>query len=267
MMKRSRLVLLIGTLAVILVTPGAALADAPTNDLITSATPITTVPFAVDQDTAESNGDGPRICANSGSVFYSFRPEADVRVQVDTLGSDYDTVLTVLRGPLGDPRLVKCNDDRLGLDSAVRFNAQAGVRYIFMVGRCCSHGRDGGGSLALAVTHVSADPFSVSPVPTGGTIDPIWGDLQIEGTVECTHRSTGYLWGSVRQRRDELHVAQASVQIQFECDGAGNWTGEATLSGNVGFAAGDARVRFSYEASDGFTWTGASGETEVITLA
>jgi hypothetical protein len=265
-MKRSRLVLVIGALAVILVTPGAALADAPTNDLITSATPTTAVPFAVEQDTTEANGDGPRICSNNASVFYSFRPEADVRVQVDTLGSDYDTVLTVLRGPLSDPRLVKCNDDRLGLASAVRFNAQAGVRYILMVASCCGLGRDGGGSLSLSVAPVPTDAFTVSVVPTAGTIDSISGDLQLEGTVDCTHRSAGYLSGSVRQRRDDLYVAQAWFEIAFECTGTGTWTGDVSLEGNVGFAPGDARVRFGYYARDGYSWTDTSGQVEVITL-
>ena len=65
-MQRSRLVLVIGALAVILVTPGAALAEAPANDLITSATPITTLPFAVEQDTTEANGDGPRSARTTG---------------------------------------------------------------------------------------------------------------------------------------------------------------------------------------------------------
>jgi hypothetical protein len=266
-MHRSRLVLTIGALAVILVTPGAALADAPANDLVTSATPITTLPFAVQQDTTEANGDGPRLCANSGSVFYRFRPAADVRVQVDTLGSDYDTVLSVLRGPLNDLRQVACNDDALGLDSAVRFNAKAGVRYLFMVARCCSFGRDGGGALSLSVTQAPTDAFSVSVLPTGGTIDPVAGDVQIQVAVECTHRSAGYLWGTIRQRREDLYVAQAYFEAPFECASTGTWTGEASLQGNIAFAAGDARIRFGFEASDGFRWTGASGETEVITLA
>ena len=39
--------------------------------------------------------DGPRFCSNERSVFYAFTPAEDVYVQVDTLGSDYDTVLAI----------------------------------------------------------------------------------------------------------------------------------------------------------------------------
>lgn len=173
----------------------------------------------------------------------------------------------MLRGPLSAPRLVKCNDDGLGLDSAIRFNARAGVRYIFMVARCCGYGRDGGGALSLSVTPVPTDGFTAHVVPTGGTIDPISGDLQLQGTVECTHRSAGYISGSVRQRRDGLYVAQAWIEGSFECTGTGTWTSEVYLDGNIGFASGDARVRFGFYATDGFSWTDTSGEVEVITLA
>ena len=77
----------------------ASAAVAPANDLIGSATSIGALPFTETLDTTLAHGDGPRFCGNSGSVFYRFRPSVDTRMQVDTLGSDYDTVLTVLHGP------------------------------------------------------------------------------------------------------------------------------------------------------------------------
>ena len=76
------------------------MAAAPHNDLVRNATGISSLPFSVEQDATESHTDGPRGCGNRGSVFYKFRPANDMRLQADTLGSGYDTVLTVLRGPL-----------------------------------------------------------------------------------------------------------------------------------------------------------------------
>jgi hypothetical protein len=264
-MKRSRLVLVIGALAVILVTPGAALADAPTNDLITSATLITALPFAAEQDTTEANADGPTDCVtNNASVFYRFVPTEDVRVQVDALGSEYNTVVGVYRGPLKDLQRIKCQDWGFGWDAAVRFDAQAGVRYFIMAaGR-----RSGGGALDVTVTEVPAEPFDVELVATTATIEPISGDLQVEGTVECTHRSVVNFGGTVRQRRDDLFVAQAYFEGYIECTEAGTWSAEAQISGNIGFASGNARVRIGYDASDAFKWISEyRGDAHVISIA
>jgi hypothetical protein len=260
-----RLGLVITSLAVVLVAPTAALAETPTNDLITQATPISAVPFSVEQDTTEANGDGPRICANNGSVFYKFRPAADMRVQVDTLGSDYDTVLTVLRGPLSNLQRVACNDDGLHLASVVRFDAQAGVRYFIMVARCCRFGRAGGGALTLSVTAAPTDPFAVDVAPTGGVIDPVSGDLELAGIVDCTHRSVGYVEGTVRQRRGDLYVARSWFDFSYTCTGSDVWTTEADVN-LIGFASGDARIRWYFDATNGYEWVGSSGNSQVITL-
>ena len=91
-----------------------------------------------------------------------------MQLQADTIGSRYDTVLTVLRGPIGDLRVVACNDDRLGLDSAVRFGARAGVRYIFMVSRCCGTGAGHGGRLQFWLGEAPIDPFAIEVDVTGG---------------------------------------------------------------------------------------------------
>jgi hypothetical protein len=264
-----RLGLVITSLAVVLVAPTAALAETPTNDLITQASPITAVPFSVQQDTTEANGDGPRICANNGSVFYKFRPAADMRVQVDTLGSDYDTVVTVLRGRLSNLQLVTCDDDAFWPQSAVRFDARAGVRYIIMVGRCCRHGGAGGGALSLSVTEAPTASYAVELTTTSGTIDPISGDIELDGILDCTHRSVIDVSGTVRQRRGDLYIARGWFRFSIRCTGSGSWAAVADVEGNIGFASGDARVRWDYEAWTGFRYFDSydgAGNSQVVSL-
>ena len=241
--------------SVVAATALPALATAPSNDLVRNATVISSVPFSVELDATDSHTDGPNVCrGNRGSVFYKFRPSSDMQLQADTLGSRYDTVLTVLRGPIGDLRLVACNDDRLGLDSAVRFDARAGVRYIFMVSRCCGSGAGHGGQLDFWLGEASTDPFEIEVDVTSGIADPASGEIDIEGTIDCTHRSVGDIWGTVRQRRGEFYVARGSFSLSFTCTDSTPWSGSVQLEGDIAFAPGDARFRLFLESTDGFDY-------------
>jgi hypothetical protein len=123
----------------------------------TGAVLISSLPFTYDEDTTGATDDGPSFCSNRASVFFSFTPDSDERIQVDTAGSDYDTVLSIYtRDEKAHP--VKCNDDRFRAQSGVRFRASAGTTYIAMV---ASYG-ESGGQLTL---HVSAsDEFTSSIV-------------------------------------------------------------------------------------------------------
>lgn len=68
----------------------------------------------------------------SHSIWYMWTAPATRRLQFDTQGSGFDTVLTVYRGTrLGQLRIMAANDDArgLGLRSRVQFTAQAGRTY------------------------------------------------------------------------------------------------------------------------------------------
>ena len=60
----------------------------------------------------------------------------------NTFGSDYDTVLSAYTGEPGALTLVPgaCNDDTLGLQSHISFEAAAGVTHYFLIGICCGFG-------------------------------------------------------------------------------------------------------------------------------
>lgn len=190
-------------------------------------------------------------------------------VQADTLGSNYDTVLSVFRGPLGGLRVVACNDDRLGLDSAVRFTARAGVRYIFMIARCCGFSPGRGRQLDFSLTLVPSVPFTFDADVTGATLDPTTGDITIEGTFECTHRSLGDLGGTIRQLRNGLFIARSEFFVPLLCTEPGpmTWSAVAAPLGEIAFGLGDARFQWRLSATNGFRSVAQPEVDEMIAIS
>ncbi len=89
----------------------------PGNDDFASATAIPALAYvdtvSTAQATLETGEPMPPCGANVGkTVWYSFTPVADGALAANTLGSSFDTVLSVWTGSgLGDLDLVACNDD------------------------------------------------------------------------------------------------------------------------------------------------------------
>ena len=107
--------------------------------------------------TAVATNDGSSACGRSESspdVWFSYTPEADCLLRVDTCGSDYDTVLSVHDAcPATQANEIACNDDSCGLDSAVSFFANADTRHVIRVS-----GYNGAtGNFTLNVTCVDAE--------------------------------------------------------------------------------------------------------------
>lgn len=80
-----------------------------------------------------ASNDGSAGCGASTSspdVWYSYTPTCSGVAVIDTAGSTYDTVLSVHNGCPGTTNnQVVCNDDAIGLQSRVSFDAAAGVTY------------------------------------------------------------------------------------------------------------------------------------------
>ncbi|NYF55783.1 PKD domain-containing protein [Micromonospora purpureochromogenes] len=144
-----------GVIALLVAVPTAAVA-APGNDDFTAATRVESLPYSMTLDTSGATSDGtdPTGCSNNGSVWFSYTPTTDTRIQADTFGSDYDTVLSAWTGEQGSFTRVACNDDTNGTQSQVGFVVTAGTTYHFMVGSCCGDGGTGGGSLHFTVTEI-----------------------------------------------------------------------------------------------------------------
>lgn len=239
------------TCAALVVTAPPAFAEGPTNDRPRDAVEISSLPFSFEQDTAGASRTGPRFCSNTASVFFRYRAAETSRVQVDTYGSEYDTMLGVYTRSRG-VRELRCNDDRVGLDSAVRFRARAGTTYLIMVG---AYGRGPGGWLRLHAAEVSSEPLTATlEVDVDGTFDPVGGGAIVGGTTMCSSPVGVYLYGVLRQVRDGLYVARGSDEVMVYCSAYGPsvWTFE--LDTHTGYAFGPGRARFTYwaYATDGF---------------
>lgn len=235
-------------------TPAAA--APPPNDRQSGAIAIGALPFTTSQDTSEATAGGPRFCASRASVFYSFSPGVTQRVQIDTIGSDYDTVLAVYRRTsAGGVRIIACNDDRFGVASGARFRAVAGRTYFVMIGQCCSNVGGGGGELVLTATRVADVPLQFSFDVTGGSVDPATGLATVNGTLTCNERAFVFRDMSLRQFRDNFFVARGSFALEVGCipGAAEQWSIEVDTETGVAFGPGPATVRTFFEfGTDGF---------------
>jgi hypothetical protein len=137
--RRTLQVLVPVALSVGLALGGAAPAFAapPGNDDRANATVILAIPFSDSLSTSEVTNevDEPQGCGVD-AVWYSFTPAADIRLEANTFGSDYDTVITVWEdlggGSLG---FVDCNDDSsVNLQSQIRWDATGGTTYLMQIG-------------------------------------------------------------------------------------------------------------------------------------
>jgi hypothetical protein len=170
---------LMGVALLLLCTTGAQ--AAPAHDELANATVITALPFTdgpLDTTTATTAAHDPD-CRNDGhTVWYVVTPTADLPLAVTTVGSDYDTTLSVYTGTPGALTQLVCNDDFGSLQSQVAFQAVAGTTYYIMVG---SYGSGPGGSLffqaveggpppqndeVTQATVITALPFTDGPLDT-----------------------------------------------------------------------------------------------------
>lgn len=113
------------------------------NDDFGLATVIGGVPYTRTQDVAQATTalDDPDLdlCFGSGwdqrykSVWYAYTAPNSYVATVDTIGSDYDTILAVWTGSPGSFSPVACNDDYIGLQSGVQFNLAPGTTYYIEV--------------------------------------------------------------------------------------------------------------------------------------
>lgn len=228
-----------------------AVAGTPSNDTEAGAIEIGSLPFTHSMDTSGATADGPRICTTRASVFYRFTPDTTSRVQVDLIGSEYDTTLGVYtRSDTGDAQRVACNNYRFNVAAGVRFRAQAGLTYLLMVGQCCGD-RGSGGPLVLTATNVTNVALEYSFQATGGTVDPETGIATLTGTMTCNERSAGYREMSLRQLRQGIFVARAYVSFSLECTPniPAEWSVEVDTDTGIAFGSGSASVRTWYEVA------------------
>ncbi len=158
-------------------------AAAPSNNNFNNSVIVNANPFANSQDTTgattEASDPAPSCVAGlpgladngrARSVWYRFTAAASGTVNVDTNGSNYDTILAVFTGSPGSFSEVACNDNvESGVirHSQLSFNVIANTPYSVMV----TAFEGDGGSLALNSNFsFAAPPFQLVPNPVRSNV-------------------------------------------------------------------------------------------------
>jgi hypothetical protein len=234
-----------------------ALAAPPANDSITSATPLGSPPNRFTVDTSEataSSTDGS--CVHGRSVWFRTRPTVTNTVRLSTLGSDYDTVLAVFRGPRTNRTRIACADDSFETTPTearqVRF--VAGNTYWIAVSACCSRSAPGGDMVLNTFRPAPAGvTATVERVETGA----ISGRLFVQGSARCTTPSELELDVSASQRvpAGGANVARGDGSMIGIC-GREKSTWTATVDSETGWAFQPAPISVSL---GGFAYDGFNG--------
>jgi thermitase len=158
-------------------------AAAPANNNFGAPAIINTLPYTKSQDTwgATVAGTDPMpTCGsgqNSNSVWYRYTAPSTGLLEIDTWGSDYDTVVAVWMGTAGNLSQIDCNDDAYGNFQAwlEGVPVTAGVTYYIEV---MDYGDPGGGQLELYVDFASSvandgfgAPVTISTNPFNTTLN------------------------------------------------------------------------------------------------
>jgi hypothetical protein len=190
-----RLIVLVVSLLVVLIAPPAAAAAAPSNDRISSPIVISAIPATITLDTTgarSSRSDpgycfGPELGPDPATVWFSYTPTESGPLGATTFGSDYDTTLYIGTASRDGFQQIACGDDSRTLQSAVRFDATAGVTYLFMVGASPFGDRNGGNLVFNLDVGPVAQVVDVTLDPNGTLVRQ---DVVFHGTVSCTAPTT-----------------------------------------------------------------------------
>jgi hypothetical protein len=185
--------------------------DAP---LGIGATPFVDVRTTV---TATSAASDPQpsctVAKNSNTVWYRFTPPTDGRLALDTLGSSYDTVLTVYTGACAAPAEVACSDDtETSQLSELSLHVTGGTPYLIEV---ADYGLPNGGTL---VFHADFSTCGNGSVEAGEACD----EGAANGQGACCTQSCALVDADGDGTCDDLDVCPAAADpAQADADGDG----------------------------------------------
>ena len=186
-MSARRVVLL--ALALLLVPPAAAVADAPDNDDRDSAARVPRLPATLDgtlQEAGVEGAEAPSPCAaSSGSVWYRLDAGVSRRVVVRLAAAgDLDATIDVYARLRSQQRLLTCDVGDVHGRAAVAFDVARGSSYLIRVARRANSVPD---AFRLSVAGVAPRPSLPGPaLPATG----------VSGTLDRAQR-TAQAWSAV----------------------------------------------------------------------
>jgi len=239
----------------ILVTQFFVFPPPPPNDELTGATVIPSIPFTVSQAAGNAtNAPDDPACGGNQSVWFSFTPTQNMRIEANTFGSNYDTVLGVYTGMPGALTQIGCNDDdNVTVQSRVRFDAVAGITYFFMVSAFFTQNA---GDLTFNLLQAPPQLTITPSVFKFGSVDPLTGNASISGSISCSEPTTVTISGFVKQMHGGIPLSGVYAILVF-CDGTTLWnagilTDPKQFHGRALdlFAGGKANVFFDAQTFD-----------------
>jgi hypothetical protein len=230
-------------------------ADAPSNDDISGAIWLG-FPDSHSTSTLEATtGPGDESgCSYGPSVWYGFTGTG-ANVEVNTVGSDFDTYLTVFADYGGGLQWVGCSDDYYGAQSRVVFFAESGVTYYFL-----AQGYNGSsGNLTI---NTAEPPPPPTPFTYELTVDPTAsvvaksGLVTLSGTVTCSTPGSVTIYIDAKQKAGRIYI-QGGGYTQTYCDETAPVTWSIQFQGYNGiFKAGALAIQ---GWSDGYGFAEGSG--------
>jgi hypothetical protein len=243
-----------------------AAAAAPSNDTIAQAVVVTGPGFTATADTSEATYVSTEPACGVATVWYSYTPSVDGRVLIDTVGSDYDTMLGVFTGSPTNLTWVTCHDDDVvNSNEQIVLDVSAGTTYYIQAGTCCE-GTDGqvgpGGALAF---HVSEAPPAMQvgvAIQRRGVVTR-FGEARLRGSLVCRPEAR---WAEISvqiRQRQGRRIVTAGAYATVACTSARRaWT--LKLANEVrSFQHKAALVRVSATACDAFTCDDATRQRPV----
>jgi hypothetical protein len=227
----------------LVVTAAPASALPPSNDDISNATVIASLPLRdtldISQATFDASTDSSFCFGQDHSVWYSFTPANSEQVAFDPSASNGLIAIDVFTGSPGALSFVGCGQGGFSgfNNSGFILNATGGTTYWIMASTvCCVPAPNLDLSVYLAVA-----PQATLSV-TGGTFD-LGGNATIAGTLDCvgTAPNGAAVTGSVRQSVGRLSSVSADFATTAPCARALGWTALAQPSAGK-FVGGPATV-------------------------
>lgn len=195
----------------------------PVNDDFDHPTVIPSMPFTVSESATNAtvSPDDPFCVSRTQSVWFSFTPTQNQRLEANTFGSNYDTTLAVYTGTRGSLIQIACNDDSSGtVQSRVRFNAVAGTTYYF---QASSFFPVTSANLTFNLL-LAPPPLSIVPTVTQfGSVDPSSGTAAISGFLTCSQPAFVTLSGQLKQTHGGVPVT-GFFSAFIPCNGTTPWS-------------------------------------------
>jgi hypothetical protein len=229
-MIKNALRLVLAPLAAALLLPGAALAFPPANDAPGNAVSIPSAPAFVSGTTVEATLDAdepsPLVAADDGgtrhgldrSVWFTYRPDRDIKILADTCDANFTSHIDVYTGGPGGFGVVdtKVNAYRDCPGDRRSFSARAGTLYWIRV----STERDGvrfpdGGNFHLRLTPQTAplnDAFSdATPLSSTGTSPASLAFASLELGEPSYREDTGSIWYRLTPAESTAYIASVAA--------------------------------------------------------